>query len=215
MFPDDFGGGLASVRQTSDGGYVVARGTWGYIDLTKTNDSGIEEWSYDYTDNSITTKNITDVQQTDDNGFIITGYGYNTSWSGTKLLLIKLSNSGSEEWSYLWEPTGTAEYGASGESIVQTVDGGYAVTGSVYTGNASNEMSLFKFNSDGSLDWYEQFYGSGVDNGLDLEQTNDNGFIITGYKWISSNNIDLWVIKTGDYAFFGPSVKFTWLCLKT
>jgi len=23
------------------------------------------------------------------------------------------------------------------------------------------------------------------------------------------------VIFFGDYAFFGPSVKFTWLCLKT
>ncbi len=23
------------------------------------------------------------------------------------------------------------------------------------------------------------------------------------------------VINLGDYAFFGPSVKFTWLCLKT
>jgi hypothetical protein len=22
-------------------------------------------------------------------------------------------------------------------------------------------------------------------------------------------------LKLGDYAFFGPSVKFTWLCLKT
>ena len=78
--------------------------------------------------------------------------------------------------------------------IIQTKDGGYAVTG-MYGGSIRLNATLVKYDSNGNLLWHQiydlQFINYPINTGL--LQTNDSGYAILG----NSQNIVLTLIKTG------------------
>src|SRR5680860_1122790 len=63
--------------------------------------------------------------QTSDAGYALTGYTYSYVAGGTDMFLAKYTSDGTLSWSRTWGGT-DYEYG---RSLVQTSDGGYAVTG--------------------------------------------------------------------------------------
>jgi hypothetical protein len=78
-------------------------------------------------------------------------------------------------------------------SISETSDLGFIVTGGEYNGSGY-DLLLLKTNSKGEKEWSKSFEGSGDG----VKQTNDGGFIISGYKLVpaSGDNYDAWLIKT-------------------
>ena len=82
-------------------------------------------------------------------------------------------------------------YGGTGSdeafSVQQTSDGGYIIAGWTQSfGTGGKDIYLVKTNSDGNigagLGWTKTFAGSGNDYyGYFVQQTNDGGYIITGY----------------------------------
>ena len=96
-----------------------------------------------------------------------------------------------------WTQTYGGSSGDVGYSVQQTNDGGYIITGSTESfGNADNDVWLIKTDLLGNEDWNQTFGGSENDGGSSVQQTNDGGYIITG--WVSSGNgdYDVWLIKT-------------------
>lgn len=84
-----------------------------------------------------------------------------------------------------------------GHFVIETSDGGYAIIGSTNSLGAGNyDVWLLKTDANGDTLWTKTYGGSGNDEGYCLRQTNDNGFIITGYKSIPDHYIDGWVFKT-------------------
>jgi hypothetical protein len=87
----------------------------------------------------------------------------------------------------------------SGQSVVATSDGGYAILGYTQSTNGDitdkNEDSfdywLLKFNETNELLWTKTFGGTLDDRGNDIVATQDGGFAITGYGSSSDNDIDL------------------------
>lgn len=94
--------------------------------------------------------------------------------------------------------------------IINTNDEGYAVLGHTQSSdfdiknktNDSYDFWFLKFDSDNNLEWSKTFGGSDDDRGRDAIQTNDNGFLITGFSRssdgdVSSNqgNYDFWTLK--------------------
>ena len=71
-----------SVRQTSDGGYIVAGR--GYTNLIKTDSYGTEEW------NKAFGSSFYSVQQTSDGGYIVAGDNSESPWLNYSIWLIKL-----------------------------------------------------------------------------------------------------------------------------
>ncbi len=182
-----------SIQQTSDGGFIIT----GYTKtdskgfdmfLVKTDSDGNQEWTKTY--GGTGTDKGYSVQQTSDGGFIISGV--TTAEYGFDIMVVKTDPTGEEEWNQVF---GNILHDM-GLSVDQTLDGGFVVVG--YTeifGSGDEDVLLLKLNADGSPDWEKTFGGNGIDHGYSVQQTNDDGFIITGYTKSEDGNVDILLIK--------------------
>src|ERR1039457_2751089 len=79
-----------------------------------------------------------------------------------------------------------------GYSVIQTYDGGYAITGTIGTNNY--DVFLVKTDSFGDTLWTKSYGGIHADYGYSIIQTNDSGYIIVGST--ESFDADVYVIRT-------------------
>ena len=118
-----------SVQQTTDGGFVISGYTWGGLNgmsdvyTIKTDSNGVEVWSNHYggTDQDYSKS----IQQTTDGGYIICGETGSYGNGDADIYLIKLNPSGDTLWTKTF---GGIDYD-EGNSVQQTNDGGYIITG--------------------------------------------------------------------------------------
>ena len=201
-------GGLESdrgdcIQQTSDGGYIVTGCTVSYgngngdVWLIKTDENGSEEWANTYGgsghDYGLS------VQQTTDNGYILTG-GTTSYGAGSRdIWLIKTDENGNEEWS----KTFGGENFESGESVQQTIDGGYFITGITLSfGNGYSDVWLIKTDSNGNMEWNNTIGGFHYDYGWSGIQSSDGGYVIVGRtESYGAGHGDFWIIKTDGQGF--------------
>jgi hypothetical protein len=107
--------------------------------------------------------------------------------------LLKFDAEGNLEWNKV--------YGGSkddrGQNLVQTSDGGYALTGYAKSddGDASNNEGfhdnwVVKLDAFGTIEWEKSFGFSGHDHSYDILQTDDDGFFFVGFLDITSARAD-------------------------
>jgi hypothetical protein len=203
MWSKTFGGAQDdegySIQLTNDGGYIVAGATSSFGAggrdgwLIKVNGSGNEVWRK--TLGGLSSDGIRCIQQTSDNGFIITGWTYS---QGPGIIgnawLAKTDSLGNQEWSKAFGGTDVDR----GYSVQQTSDGGYILTG--YTasfGAGLDDMLLIKTDNLGNQSWMKTFGGTGRDYGHEVQQTPDGGYIITGYTLsFGAGGDDVFLVKT-------------------
>lgn len=189
----DFG---KSVQQTTDGGFIITGETSlgaGPSDmyLVKTNSEGTIQWAKSF--GGAGNESGYCVQQTSDGGFIIIGntdtYVAGGAWD---MYLVKTTSDGTLQWSKTFGGTAVEE----GRSVQETNDGGFIITG--YTTSLGGaDVYLVKTASDGTLQWTRNYgYLLGTDFGQAVKQTNDGGFIITGFTTGESDNFDVYLVKT-------------------
>jgi len=79
-----------------------------------------------------------------------------------------------------------------GWSVIQTADGGYAVTGITWSyGDGDSDVFLAKVDSDGMLIWNRSLGSKFDDMGNSLVETDQGNLIITGYTEVSGRSLDL------------------------
>lgn len=180
-----------AVRQTSDGGYVIVGGV-NDVCLIKTNNTGDTLWTKAYGKSG--QDGGTSVQQTTDGGYILAGYSINFSSSDRDAYVIKTNAVGDTLWTRIIG--GISDDAAN--SVQQTSDGGYIVTG--YTGSfgaGGSDLFLIKMDTNGTIQWTKTFGGTGNDVGRSVRQTIDGGYIIAGYtSSFGAGYQDTYLIKT-------------------
>jgi hypothetical protein len=196
----DFG---EEVQQTSDGGFIVAgvsgADVFGNPDIlmVKTDEKGDTLWTANVGDPEARNYAMS-VQETDDGGFILTGYtnppGRSTM---SDLYIVKTDSQGDT----LWTRTVIGSGNEIGTCVRQTDDGGYIITGFTSSTNFILEYDLFllKTDTDGYTEWVRNFGGPPCDEaGYSVEQTTDGGYIVCGYKRSAPGGgyADIYLIKT-------------------
>ncbi len=188
-----------SVQQTADGGFIVTGskstfdGNGSYVWLIKTDAAGDTLWTKTfwgyYSGNAGQA-----VQQTEDEGYVISGYTEAWDYSNGEVWLIKTDSSGDT----LWTKTFGGSQREYGNSIRQTEDDGYIIAGSTHSFGAGNsDLWLIKTDALGDTLWTRTYGGSSVDRAYYIQQTADAGYIITGSTHsFGAGNYDVWLIKT-------------------
>ena len=212
------------IKQTSDGGFMIAgqtnsnsgdvSGNHGGYDswIVKLSNSGDIEWKKCLGGNG--TDVSTSIQLTNDGGFIVAGYtssndsNVSGNHGGYDYWIVKLSNSGDIEW----QKCLGGENDDRANSIQQTNDGGYIVAGrsaSIYGDVSGNHCGydywIVKLNSLGDIQWQKCLGGNGTDESTFIQQTNDGGYIVAGYTFSNNGNVsgnhggyDYWIVKLSN-----------------
>ena len=188
-----------SVKQTSDGGYIIAGetasfGTGNYdIYLIKTDIDGELLWSKTF--GGYNRDCAYSVQQTIAGGYIIAGETDSFGSGNYDVYLIKTDAKGNEIWSSIYG----SKYKDYGRSVVQTIDGGFLVAGSTWrSGSGYSDIFLLKTDGNGKELWTKSFGGKYNDNGYAVQLTTDGGYIIAGNtrRFRKTANCDVYLVKT-------------------
>ncbi len=190
-----------TVQQTTDGGYIVSGSSWSYVDpvgdilLLKFDSVGTLEWAR--TAGGDSDEWAPSVQQTTDGGYIVAGHTRSSFSAGYfDTILLKYDSSGALEWAR----TAGGSSAEQADSVKQTNDGGYIVTG--YTesyGAGGKDVFVLKYDNAGTLEWARTVGGSTRDYGARVQQTADDGYIIAGdTDSYGAGNQDVFLLKFSD-----------------
>ena len=219
---------LSGAYQDGGGAWVFSSGA---RTITETINAGIQgknatcnlivniKWQKNYGGSSdeSTYSTAHSIVQTSDDGYAVVGSTESsnsfdvtgTTRGGRDYWIVKLNSTGGITWQ--------KNYGGGSRedacSIVQTSDGGYAVSGFTYS-SASGEVTgtnkgavdvwILKLNSTGGIVWQKNYGGSSVDCAYSIIQTSDGGYAVAGYTTssasgdvtgMSKGKRDSWILK--------------------
>ncbi|ADL11812.1 flagellin [Acetohalobium arabaticum] len=187
----------SSIRQTSDGGYIVAgtkTSNFGDKDGTiiKLDADGNKEWEQlvgnEYSQEEISNLEI---EQDGSGDYIISGTKNNQLWA------TKLNSDGTKKWSQTYD-------GFEATDIKEDNNGNYIISGTKTSTDGDEDMTILNVDpTDGSKNWQHNF-GGGDDWVGNVQETSDGGYILSGTKTSNDGDKDALVLKldsTGDISW--------------
>lgn len=211
-----------SIKQTIDGGYVVAgqsastngdvTGNHGNFKsdfwIVKLNNTGTIQWQKSlggtFQDEAYS------IEQTTDGGYIVAGstYSKNGDVIGAHdglidYWIVKLDSTGNLVWQKPLGGSGNDE----AFSIQQTTDGGYIVAGNTNSingdvvGNSTTQRNnywIVKLDSTGNIQWQKCPMYIGTDIAHTVRQTSDGGYVIVGESYFDYPNCNIFTLKLNN-----------------
>ena len=194
-FGGSFWDSAYSTQETESGGFIIVGGTDSFgsggndVWLIKTDSQGDEEWNQTFGGSEWETG--FSVQETVNGGYIITG-GTTSFGNGDRdVWLIKTNPMGEEEWNQ----TFGGELYDVGNSVKQTVDGGYILIGSTLSfGSGGWDAWVIRIgtSSGNSMYFSEYMDGTGHNRGLEIYNGTSGSVNLSGYQIAQSRNGDGW-----------------------
>ncbi|MES2701785.1 MAG: T9SS type A sorting domain-containing protein [Bacteroidota bacterium] len=212
---------LYCVRQTPDGGYILAgssnsvngdvTGAHGANDawVVKLSATGAVQWKKAFGGSS--DDMAMSIEPTWDGGYIFAGstqspdgdvVGIHADWD---YWIVKLSDTGGIQW----QQTLGGSLADLGQSVKQTADSGYIVAGcsksadgDVTAPHGGYDYWVMRLSRTGSLLWQRSFGGTGDDYAVSVQQAADGGFIVAGDTYSADGDVtahhgndDYWMVK--------------------
>jgi len=141
-----------AIRQTSDGGYVVAGETESFgvgesdVWVLKLDGNGTVQWQKTYGGREW--DEAESIQQTSDGGYVVAGDTWSFGAGDEDFWVLKLKEDGTIQW----QKTFGGREGDEGESIRQTADGGFVVAGETESfGMGDWDVWVLKLDGDGTI----------------------------------------------------------------
>ena len=224
-----YGGSLEdvarSVKQTNDGGYIVAGYSRSFNGDVIGNHGSYDYWilKLDNIGNIIWQNSLGgsdqdyaySIETTSDNGYIIAGQSNSNNGNVTgnhqqsfDYWVVKLNSVGTLQWQK--SLGGRRDDGAF--SIKQTCDNGYIVAG--YSNSVDFDITnhhgtniypdawIVKLNAVGAIEWEGSFGGTNSDVAVSIQETLDQGLIVGGSSFSSDGDVtqnhgqeDFWIFK--------------------
>ena len=186
--------GTGMIRQTLDGGFIVAGGivvgSSADVWILKLDSSGTIQWQKTY--GGINQDNGFWIEQTNDGGYVVVGQTLSFGASQNDVWILKLDQAGDIQWQQTLGGNG-ADYGLS---VKQTPDDGFIVAASTFSWGPFYDEWLIRLDSFGNIVWQKRYGGLGDSFAYSVNLTSDGGFIVSGYTSVfADHNYDLWVLK--------------------
>jgi hypothetical protein len=205
----------ASIKQTPDGGYIVTGLTFSFgaglqdVYLIKTDSLGDTLWTRTY--GGADRDAATSVQLTSDKGYILAGgtrsYANISSYDA---YLIKTDSLGDTLWTKTYGNDGHTDFF---ESVKQTFDNGYIMTGFTTSYGDAGELYLVRTDENGDTLWARHWGNQhNMDYGYEVIQIPDSNYIVAGYYSKSlphDHYTDVWVLKVSDAGDTLWTMKYT------
>jgi gliding motility-associated-like protein len=156
---------IHTIRQTADGGYVMAGQTKSYGNplgdawVTKIDGAGTIQWSKRFGENSVNGDAGYGICQTSDGGYAIAG-AQNTSPGVVNAMVFKLDASGNVSWSKIFDSGLTDE-----ARHVEEDNGALMVTGYTRQSASYHDVFLMRLDlSNGNAQWIKRYEVDGRNN---------------------------------------------------
>ena len=186
-----------NLLQTRDGGYAIV----GYtsspdamredVYLVRMDAEGALLWSNNYGGEA--TDNGWAIVETEDGGFLITGFTNSFGAGEMDIYLVRTDAVGN----MLWERTFGGPENEYGWAMVPTTDGGYVLAGQTDSfGEGDQDGYLVKVNADGEEVWSQTVGGPREDRLFSIDQSADDGFILVGTtRGFGAGSRDVYLVK--------------------
>lgn len=215
------------ICQTYDGGFIIlghtlsndidVSGNHGNGDawIAKVNPNGWLSWQ-----NCIGGSNLDygrSIKEVSDGNFILCGNTFSSSINSNDFeqeavnygdaWIAKINKTGG----IIWKKILGGNNGDIFRSIIQTVDGGFAVLGNTSSSdgdiafnNGGSDLWIVKLDETGEIEWQECLGGSGDEYGNSIHQTTDGGYLLCGQTDSDDGDVsgthdtyygDMWIVK--------------------
>jgi len=203
------GESFRSVKQTSDGGYILAGfqqpGTQQTdMYLVKTDGSGVVQWERNFgSSGSEDWEEANSVIVTENGGYLLAGWTSTMGAGARDLYVIKTDASGNKDnqWG---DKTFGGEHHDGASEVIATSDGGYLVVGGTenhYEPPPLNEwysdLYIIKLDANGTEQWNRIYGGIRGDGASCVRELDDGGFIISGNvnSYSRSRDTDIYLLR--------------------
>ncbi len=223
---------LQTIVPANDGGYLLAGYSvsgingdktdtaYGYWDtwIIKIDSNGTKLWDRTYGGSGNKTDGLVSAKQTSDNGYLL----WMVSGSGINNIKTDSSRGSSDYWLVKIDSVGNIQWqktiGGSGIdhilSVIETLDGGYALAGFSWSGISGEKTTasfggfdywVVKLDSLRNIEWQKEYGGNSFEHLMSIQQLPDSGYMIGGFSQsgVSGNKTepsrggyDYWMIRT-------------------
>jgi len=134
------------------------------------------------------------IQQTSDGGYVIAGETWSFGAGGPDFYLAKTDADCNIQWNKTYGgPLYDQAY-----SVIQTSDGGYALSGRTGSyGAGFYDFWLVKTDASGNMQWNKTYGGSNEEEASSVLEAFDGGYVLAGYtNSYGAGGYDFWLVKT-------------------
>jgi uncharacterized repeat protein (TIGR01451 family) len=177
-----YGDGIEAVRQTADGGYIMA----GLVDnnssacknrITKVDDMGNIQWSFTYLNTIPNQSWATNIELAPNGGYYVEGRRLNTSNYHDEIYIQHLDANGNEIWINFYPQATVSTKGAT------TNDGGYVAIAYDYTnGSGPDSVALIKIDPLGNTNFVVKHAASVIGIVHSVVQTITGEYVVEAYN---------------------------------